>query len=32
LKPRAIEEVAEIVAHLDQQHTIERLMTLARGG
>jgi hypothetical protein len=32
LKPRAIEEVAEIVAHLDQQPSIDRLMTLARGG
>jgi 2-methylcitrate dehydratase PrpD len=32
LKPHAVEEIADIVANLDQQPTIERLMTLARGG
>src|SRR5262249_61321209 len=32
LSPRAVDEIADIAAHLDQQPAIGRLMTLARGG
>jgi 2-methylcitrate dehydratase PrpD len=32
LSGRAVEEIADIVMHLDQQPTIGRLMALARGG
>src|SRR5262249_10051400 len=32
LNARAVDEIADIVAHLDQQPAIDRLMALARGG
>jgi len=32
LSPRAVDEIADIAAHLDQQPAIGRLMALARGG
>ena len=32
LRPAAIQEIIDIIAHIAEQRSIDRLMTLARGG